>query len=59
MMQQEVEKEDKSFVCKTYFEIKLENNELKMSTNENVNLKFEPDVPAGVDVQFFLTVVNV
>ena len=45
-----VQQEDKSFVYKTTFAIKLENNELNMSANENGNLKFEPDVPARVDM---------
>ena len=48
IVQQEIEKEDKLFDYKTAFAIKLENNELNMSANENGNLKFEPDVPAGV-----------
>ena len=49
-VQNEVEKEDQSFDYKTDFSIKLENNELKSSADENLNLNIEPEVPSGVEM---------
>ena len=42
-------KEDQLFDHKTAFVIKLENNKLKSSVDENLNLKIEPKVPSGVE----------